>query len=122
MFIFGALSSLLNKKFTGKMMKASAVLVLILGVFMFNSGAVLSGFTLPIFPTVSSTAKASNIATIKDGVQTVITELSPGSYEPIIVQKGVPVKWIIQAEPGDINGCNNSIVVPKFNIQQDLSE
>lgn len=122
MFAFGALSSLLNKKFTGKMMKASAVLVLILGVFMFNSGAVLSGLTLPIFPLISSTAKASNIASIKDGIQTVITELSPGSYEPIIVQKGVPVQWIIQAEPGDINGCNNSIVVPKFNIQQDLSE
>lgn len=122
MFAFGALSSLLSKKFTGKMMKASAVLVLALGVFMFNSGAVLSGFTLPIFPSVTSTAQASNIAKIKDGVQTVTTGLNPGSYEPIVVQKGVPVKWIIQAEAGDINGCNNSIVVPKFNIQQDLSE
>ena len=122
MFAFGALSSFLSKKFTGKMMKASAVLVLALGVFMFNSGAVLSGFTLPVFSTTTSTTQALNIATIKDGIQTVTTGLNPGSYEPIVVQKGVPVKWIIQAEADDINGCNNSIVAPKFNIQQDLSE
>lgn len=120
MFAFGALSSLLSKKFTGKMMKASAVLVLVLGVFMFNSGAILSGFTLPAFPAATSSAQAANIATIKDGVQTVTTGLNPGSYEPIVVQKGIPVQWIIQAEAGDINGCNNSIVVPKFSIQQDL--
>lgn len=121
MFAFGALSSFLSKKFTGKMMKASAVLVLVLGVFMFNSGAVLSGFTLPSFPSVNSSAQTTNIATIANGVQTVTTGLGPGSYEAIVVQKDVPVRWIIQAEAGDINGCNNSIVVPKFNIQQDLS-
>lgn len=121
MFAFGALSSFLNKKFTGKMMKASAVLVLILGIFMFNSGAVLSGFILPLFPSAASTSSEANIATMKDGIQTVTTGLNPGRYEPIVVQKGVPVKWIIQAEKSDINGCNNSIVVPKFNIQQDLS-
>jgi sulfite exporter TauE/SafE/copper chaperone CopZ len=121
MFAFGVLSSYLSKKFTGKMMKASAVLVLVLGVFMFNSGTVLSGFTLPVFPSESSTAQASYIAIVKDGIQTVTTVLNPGRYEPIVVQRGVPVKWIIQAQAGDINGCNNSIVVPKFNIQQDLS-
>jgi sulfite exporter TauE/SafE/copper chaperone CopZ len=121
MFAFGALSSFLSKKFTGKMMKASAVLVLVLGVFMFNSGVVLSGFSLPSFPSATSSAQTSNTATVKDGIQTVTTGLNPGSYEPIIVQKGIPVKWTIQAEAGDINGCNNSIVVPKFNIQQDLS-
>lgn len=122
MFAFGALTSFLNKKFTGKMMKLSAILVLVLGVFMFNSGAVLSGFTLPLFSTMTSTTSASSIATIKDGVQTVTTVLNPGSYEPIVVQKGVPVKWIIKAKEGVINGCNNSIVIPKFNIQQDISE
>lgn len=122
MFTFGALSSFLSKKFNGKMLKASAVLVLILGVFMFSSGAALSGVTLSVLPTETGTVQAANIATVKDGVQTVTTGLNPGRYEPIVVQKGVPVIWIIQAEAGDLNGCNNSIVVPKFNIQQDLSE
>jgi uncharacterized protein len=120
MFAFGALSSLLSKKFTSKMMSVSAVLVLVLGIFMFSSGASLSGISLPTLPSTTSQAKEASIATLQDGIQTVTTGLSSGRYEPIIVQKGIPVKWIIQAETGDINGCNNSIIVPKFNIQKDL--
>lgn len=122
MFAFGAFSSFLTKRFHGGMLKVSAGLVLILGVFMLSNGAALSGLTLAVFPTEKVTEHASNMATIKDGVQTVTTGLSPGSYEPIIVQKGIPVVWIIQAKAGDLNGCNNSIVVPQFDIQQDLSE
>lgn len=122
MFAFGALSSLLNKKFTGKMMTASAVLVVVLGVFMFNSGASLSGLSIPTLPSTTSQAEASNIATIENGVQTVTTTLSSGSYDPIVVQKDIPVKWVLQAEKGSLNGCNNSIVIPKYNIQKDLSE
>lgn len=122
MFGIGALSSLLSKKFTSKMMTASAVLVTILGVFMFSSGLSLSGFALPTFDiaTSESGAQTVNKASKVDGVQTVTTQLSSGRYEPITVQKGVPVKWIIQAEAGDLNGCNNAIVVPKFNIEKQL--
>ncbi len=121
MFAFGALSSFLNKKFTGKMMTASAVLVMVLGVFMFSSGASLSGLNLPSLPFATTQAQSTNTAEIKDGVQYITTSLSSGQYEPIIVQKGIPVKWTIRAEAGNINGCNNSIVIPKFNVQKDLS-
>jgi uncharacterized protein len=121
MFAFGALSSLLNKKFTGKMMTASAVLVVALGVFMFSSGASLSGLSLPNFLSTTSQAEPSNYAVIKDGVQTVTTTMSSGSYEAIVVQKDIPVKWNIQAEEGSINGCNNSIIIPKYNIQKDIA-
>ncbi len=122
MFGIGALSSLLSKKFTSKMMTASAVLVTVLGVFMFSSGLSLSGFALPTFDiaTSESGAQTVNKASKVDGVQTVTTQLLSGRYEPITVQKGVPVKWIIQAEAGDLNGCNNAIVVPKFNIEKQL--
>jgi sulfite exporter TauE/SafE/copper chaperone CopZ/plastocyanin domain-containing protein len=120
MFIFGALSSYINKKFTGKMMTASAVLVVVLGVFMFNNGIGLSGIQYPAAPITSSQAGAINVAVIEDGVQVVTTNLSSGRYEPITVQKDIPVKWIIQAKDGDINGCNNSIVVPKYNLTKDL--
>lgn len=122
LFLFGALGSLLNKKFTGKMMTVSAVLVVTLGVFMFSNGMGLSGIALPSLPSVGGKAEASstNIAKIENGVQVVTTGLSSGRYEPIIVQKGIPVKWIIQAEAGDINGCNNSIIVPKYNLQKNL--
>jgi sulfite exporter TauE/SafE/copper chaperone CopZ len=118
MFAFGALSSLLSKKFTKKMMSVSAVMVVILGVFMFTNGASLSGIAIPA--PVSSAQTTKNVATLQNGVQTVTITLSSGKYEPIVVQKGIPVKWIIQADSKSINGCNNSIVVPKYNIQQDL--
>ncbi len=43
MFVFGATSSYLGKKFTANLMKVSAVLVVILGVIMLNRGFILSG-------------------------------------------------------------------------------
>ena len=95
---------------------------------MFNSGAALSGFGMPLVSSADSvsiqegkTTASGGVAVIENGVQTVTTEIYPRGYEPIIVQKGVPVKWTIHTEEGDINGCNNSIVIPAYNIQQNLS-
>jgi sulfite exporter TauE/SafE/copper chaperone CopZ/plastocyanin domain-containing protein len=118
MFGLGALSSILSKKFTHKMTSASAVLVVFLGIFMFNSGIGLSGIALP---TISSYAGNSSVAQIVDGVQIVTTQLSSGRYEPITVQKGIPVRWTIQAPEGSINGCNNSIIIPKYDKEFKLS-
>jgi Uncharacterized conserved protein len=121
MFTFGALGSLLSKKFTGKMMTASAVLVVVLGIFMFSNGMGLSGIMVPNLTSAASTVqKTANTATIENGVQIIRTRLSSGRYEPIVVQKNIPVKWIIQAEAGDINGCNRSIIVQQYGIQKDL--
>jgi len=122
MFAFGALSSMLSRRFTAKMMKAAAALLLILGVFMFRGGATLSGLTLPAFPGLAGTTEAVNVARLEDGVQIVKSGITPGSYEPIVVQKGIPVKWIIHARKGEINGCNNSIIVPAYGIKKDLVE
>ncbi len=123
MFLFGALSSLMNKKFSGKLIKVSAVLVVVLGMFMFGNGISLSGINFQPRSMFSGQEQSGdgNIAIIEDGVQVVTTGLASGRYEPIIVQKGIPVKWIIQAEEGDINGCNNSIMVPKLGLKKDLT-
>lgn len=120
MFVFGAVSSYLSKKFTRKLMTASAFLVVILGVFMLQNGAGLSGIALPSFTSAASAAQSANVAKIKSGVQTVTTKLQSGRYEPIVVQKGIPVKWTIQADASDINGCNGSMILQKYGIQKDL--
>ncbi|HHV09117.1 MAG TPA: heavy metal transporter [Clostridiales bacterium] len=120
MFAFGALSSFLSKKFTAKMLTASAVLVVFLGIFMFNNGVGLSGIVLPTFPASANTKQKANLATVEGDVQVVTSGITSGSYEPIIVQKGIPVKWTIQAEDGELNGCNNSILVQKYSIQKKL--
>ncbi len=121
LFALGALSSYLNKKFTSKMMSVSAVLVIVMGLFMFNYGTSLSGIVLPGTSNTSGVSKTENIATIEGNVQNITTGLSSGRYEPIVVQKGIPVKWTIQAEKGDINGCNNAIVIQKLGIQKKLA-
>jgi uncharacterized protein len=120
LFAFGAVSTFLNKKFTKKMMTASAALVVILGIYMLGNGLSLSGIILPSVTSQAGTIKTATIAEIKDNEQVVTTGISSGKYEPIVVQKGIPVKWTIQAEAGDLNGCNNRILVQKYGIEQSL--
>lgn len=119
MFGLGALSSMLSSKFTHRMLKVSAVLVLVLGVVMMNRGFNLSGFNLAAASPVSSAPK--NIAKIENGTQYVSIGLESGSYSPIVVQKGIPVKWTITAQAGDLNGCNNPVTIPKYGIQKKLT-
>jgi uncharacterized protein len=60
------------------------------------------------------------IAVIAGKIQTVEIEVGKNSYPPILVQKGIPVKWVLNAKAENLNGCNNAIVVPKYNIQKKL--
>lgn len=116
MFGFGAISSLISGKFTHKMLKVSAMLVMILGVVMVNRGLALSGVNVAY-----ASSGAGNIAKIEGNVQIVSTKLESGRYSPIIVQKGIPVKWTITADQKDLNGCNNPVTIPKYNIQKKLA-
>lgn len=117
----GAVSSMLSGKFTHKMMKVSAALIIVLGVLMANRGMALSGFSLSSIPfDASGSTQGGSIAKIEDGVQIVTTKLQSDRYEPITVQKGIPVRWIIQAQKSDINGCNNEIIIPKFKKEKKL--
>lgn len=116
MFGFGALSSLLSGKFTKKMMKVSALLVVILGIIMVNRGLNLSGVNVAYAAGSSNV----NIAKIEGNVQTVSINLTSGRYAPIVVQKGIPVKFTIKADAKDINGCNGTVTIPKFGISKKL--
>ena len=59
-------------------------------------------------------------AAVKDGVQYVSSNVSGGGYEPIRVQKGIPVKWTLNAPSGSLNGCNNAIYIPEYGLQVEL--
>ncbi|HEX3011971.1 MAG TPA: sulfite exporter TauE/SafE family protein, partial [Syntrophomonadaceae bacterium] len=119
MFGFGAVSSFLSSKFTHRMMRASAVLVMVLGIVMISRGLSLSGVAYAK-PPVSASASSGSAAKIEGNVQIVNTTLDGGRYSPIIVQKGIPVKWTIKAKDQDINGCNETMVIPKYNIEKKL--
>jgi sulfite exporter TauE/SafE/copper chaperone CopZ len=131
MLTFGALSGLLAKGYTKKILKFSGVLIIMLGLIMSNRGLALAGMNISPMAIMSSVgafgdANASSSssdeikATIKDGVQVLNMTANVYGYTPktLYVQKGMPLKWVINGE--EITGCNNTIVVPGMDIQQKL--
>jgi uncharacterized protein len=130
MLVLGLTATLLPKKLVPIMVKASAVLVLFLGVVTFSRAAALAGVALPSLPAPGQTARASasadavNVglikATVSGGRQTVLTEFKNGQYVPFAVQEGLPLVWMIRISADDINGCNNELVIPEFDIRKKL--
>jgi uncharacterized protein len=118
MFGFGAVSSFLSGKFTQRMMKVSSALVVILGIIMINRGLSLSGVSIA-YASASSSGQG-NVAKIENNVQVITTNLESGKYPAIVVQKGIPVKWDMKADAQNINGCNETLTIPKYNIQKKL--
>lgn len=57
-----------------------------------------------------------------DGVQVVNSTLSIGRYPNITVQAGIPVKWVINAPEGSINGCNYKMLLKDFGIEYSFHE
>lgn len=119
MFGFGAISSLISGKLTRKMMKVSAVLVVVLGFIMLNRGLGLSGINTA-YASPKSTATSGNVAKIEGDVQVITTQLDSGRYPTIVVQKGIPVRWNLKANAGDINGCNRTLIIPKYDLERKL--
>ncbi|MGN0587095.1 MAG: sulfite exporter TauE/SafE family protein [Oscillospiraceae bacterium] len=117
MLFFGAVAGKLKKSFKHKMTAASAALILIFGIVMIDNNAALSGLYLPEISTNTDNAVKSQII---NGTQYIETELDFGSYEPISVTNGIPVEWTINADEEKLNGCNNEIVIPEYNISVKL--
>jgi plastocyanin domain-containing protein len=120
MFGLGAVSSVIGKKFTGKVMTAGAVLVVVLGLSMLSQGWSLSGFTsstLAATPGSGSVTQNEPGIVIEDGYQIINSTLSGGRYPAITVQAGTPVKWYIDAPQGSINGCNNRFFINEYGIE-----
>ena len=124
MFLFGIFSTIISSQFTKKMMKISALLVIILGVVMGNRGLALTGFNISneVFSLIGIEKDQDGVAIseVRDDIQYVTTNLESGKYKPIKVHADVPVKWTIVAEKGTLNGCNNEIVIPDYKIQKTL--
>lgn len=52
-----------------------------------------------------------------DDVQVVHSTLSSGGYPNITVHVGIPVRWVIDAPEGSINGCNGRMLIPDYGIE-----
>lgn len=68
------------------------------------------------------TAQTAEDIEIVDGVQIVNSTLASGSYPEITVFAGLPVKWVIYAPEGSINGCNYKMLVDEYGIEYAFQE
>lgn len=116
MFGLGSLSSLLGKRGTSNIRSAGAVLVVVLGLSMLSQGWSLSGLSFPAFLTGGGQISAGT-PKVENGVQVVKSTLDSGKYPSITVQAGIPVKWSIDAPKGSINGCNNRMFLPEYDVE-----
>lgn len=59
---------------------------------------------------------------VTDGVQVINSTLAAGRYPNITVQAGIPVKWVIDAPEGSINGCNYRMLLQEYGISHEFTE
>lgn len=134
MFLLGALSSILSRKFTRYMVTAGAVLVVVMGISMFQNGLALSGINTGIGVAQSEAAQAGGKtentqpaksaaaqAPSDDNIQEITSELTGYGYPAITVKAGIPVKWTISAPKGSLNGCNSRLIIPEYKIEKQLA-
>jgi len=140
----GALFSTLKGKFAYVVQRVSAVLVVLFAVVMAASALSLLGIRATTSVDAPQAANATNApstttqkdadsllqqaldkgylpATIEGGVQTVQANLNPSVYPFIIVQKGIPVELTITADEANITGCNQTVVLPSYNVKKTLA-
>lgn len=119
MFVFGTAAGILKKKWKTVMIKASAVLVLFLGLYMLQNNFALTGLTVPNF---SKAAEGTAITAMTDGdKQYITTDLHVNGYDNIKVEANIPVVWTIVVDEKKLNGCNNEIILPEYSQQIKLN-
>jgi sulfite exporter TauE/SafE/copper chaperone CopZ len=132
MFALGTIAAILGKKFSRRIITIGAVIVTIMGLFMFSYGWNLGGFSIPSVSDMRQAIPASykaesggssnsdNVtseATVTNGIQIINSQLLSGRYPSITVQEGIPVKWIIEAQQKNINGCNYKMFIKEYKIE-----
>ena len=124
MLSFGFLATIISNKATHKILKASGIIVILLGLIMVNRGLALtgSGFSLDSITQSNSGANSANNVVISGGVQEVNMDVGAGGYSPksFVLKKGVPVKWNVNVK--QLTGCNRELVVGQYNINKQLKQ
>ncbi len=125
---FGSLATMISHKTTGKILKISAIIVLILGLIMLNRGLSLTGSNLSFDAIKNNLAGATGVnsatannVNIVNGFQEINMNVDASGYSPnsFVLKKGVPVKWNVNVQ--QLTGCNNELVIGEYNLDKRLS-
>ncbi|MCB9362083.1 sulfite exporter TauE/SafE family protein [Candidatus Woesearchaeota archaeon] len=123
---FGYMTSFLSGKLTHKILKASGVVVIILGIIMLNRGLALTGTGYDITTVMAAQNGPDKITgqviKLEDGYQVIEMDVLASGWSPnkFVLQKDIPVKWKINGK--QITGCNRAIQVPDYNLNFDIKE
>lgn len=119
MFAFGAAAGALKNSFRKIFKQTGAVLILLFGVYMLQNNFALSGINILTFSKPSQDEPAA-AEIFSDGKQYISTELKPNCFSNIEVKTGIPLVWTLTAKEDTLNGCNNELVIPEYNIKVKL--
>ena len=122
MTIVGVSFSNLSKKFKYIMANVSGILIIIFAASTFQNNLSLLGLNFFPQPIGAKDKIVMNYAVEDGDVQVINSYLRYGDYDVIVVKNNIPVKWVITAEKKNINGCNNEIIIPKYDIDIKLKE
>lgn len=120
LFGFGVFANSMSKKFNRQLTKASGLLLIVLALLSITRGLAL----IPVTNSTQATtqqALTGKKATLMEGYQEVVIDVSSRSYQTIILQKDLPARLIFRATSKDLNGCNDGIIIPSLNLQASLS-
>jgi len=122
---FGSLTTIISHKTTAKILKVSAIIVLILGLIMLNRGLTLTGSELSfdsIKANLVGNPNIENSALIQNGVQKVNMDVDASGYSPnsFVLKNGVPVVWDINVK--QLTGCNQELVMNAYGINVYLKQ
>lgn len=94
----------------------ASVLILVLSLLMLNRGLVALNINIPAFEGKTQYLTPNII----DDTQVVEFDLSYNGYQNIKVEVDKPVKMIIHVDKKYFTGCNNSLTISEYNINQEL--
>lgn len=126
MFGFGLLTGAVSGRIAHRLLKASALLVVALGLIMLNRGLILTGSgydfrNLSALATLHLDRLKERIASpVVGGSQTIRMVVAGGKYQPdrFVLKQGVPVRWIIEGR--ELTYCNHRIIVPSLGLEFDI--
>jgi len=119
----GGVTSLVRGNFKERFFKVAGLAVILFGLFNLNNGYALASLSFSDYSFGSGQEIVVNDpnVTLENGVQIVRMIENNEGYSPnkFSIRKGVPVRWIIDAQAP--YSCASSIVIPKLGIQKSLT-
>lgn len=127
---FGMMASLLSHRASERILKVSAMLVMVIGLIMINRGLILSGTGYDV-RTLSAVARVHVARWLDElrermpaeaGQAVIRMTVTKSGYRPnsFVLRQNTPVKWVIDGR--ELTNCNRRIVVPALGLEIAVTE